>query len=136
MWRSCARRGRDVRIDLIPVARVISELVDGGVLFDMTPEDLYLDDAPHGTPTLYLLAGAITYVGLFEAELPLSIDLPDTIHPDVRTYWEAVREEIHRLVLDPIQAAAKDAPAKKAEAAAGSRSRHLRPPPQQAAQKG
>ncbi|SFL28313.1 calcium-binding protein [Shimia haliotis] len=103
----------DVRIDLIPVARVISELVDGGVLFDMTPEDLYIDDAPHGTPTLYLLAGAITYVGLFESELPEVVELPDTIHPDVRTYWDAVREEIHRLVLDPIQNAAQASPTER-----------------------
>lgn len=109
----------DARIDMIPVARVITELVDGGVLFDMTPEDLYTDDAPHGTPTMYLLAAAITYVGLFEDELPLVVDLPDSIHPDVRTYWEAVREEIHRLVLEPIQAAALEVPAKKAEAAPG-----------------
>ncbi len=109
----------DARIDMIPVAQVISELVDGGVLFDLTPEDLYTDDAPHGTPTLYLLAAAITYVGLFEAELPLTLELPDTIHEDVRVYWEAVREEIHRMVLDPIQAASLATPAKKSEAAPG-----------------
>ncbi|MGR3635997.1 MAG: calcium-binding protein [Shimia sp.] len=109
----------DLRIDMIPVARVISELVDGGVLFDMTPEDLYTDDAPHGTPTLYLLAGAITYVGLFEAELPLAVDFPETIHVDVRTYWEAVREEIHRLVLEPIRMAAVETPPQTAETTSG-----------------
>ncbi|MGR3715042.1 MAG: calcium-binding protein [Shimia sp.] len=109
----------DVQIDLIPVAKVISELVDGGVLFDMTPEDLYTDDAPHGTPTLYLLAAAITYVGLFEAELPTEIDLPETIHEDVRIYWEAVREDIHRLVLEPIEAAAALAPQQETEVAEG-----------------
>ncbi|MBO9407019.1 calcium-binding protein [Shimia sp. R9_1] len=99
----------EVQIDLIPVASVMAQLLDGGVLEGMPSEALYSDDAPHGTATTYLLAGAITYVWLFESELPLSVALPNTIHPDVRTYWEAVRDEIHRLVLRPIEAANKGA---------------------------
>ncbi len=95
----------DVQIDLIPVAQALAELLDGGVLDGLPPEVFYTDDAPHGTATLYFLAGAITYVGLFESALPLEISLPDTVHADVRLYWEAVRDEIHRLILRPIQIA-------------------------------
>lgn len=96
----------DLKIDLIPVAQTLAELLDGGVLDGLGAEVFYTDDAPHGTPTLYFLAGAITYVGLFESELPLEITLPETVHEDVRLYWEAVRDEIHRLILRPIQTAA------------------------------
>ncbi len=96
----------ETQIDLIPVASVLAELIDGGVLDGLEAEVFYTDDAPHGTPTTYLLAAAITYVSLYQAELPLRLELPDSIHPDVRTYWEAVRDEIHRLVLRPIQDAA------------------------------
>lgn len=91
----------DVEIDMIPVASVIAELVAGGVLFDLGAQDLFSDDAPHGTPTLYFLAGAIAYVGLFQTALPEVIDLPDSIHADVRLYYDAVRDEIHRMVLRP-----------------------------------
>ncbi len=93
----------DVSFELIPVASVLAELLEGGVLDGMDPEVFYSDDGPHGTPTLYFLAGAITYVALFEAPLPEAIDLPDTIHEEVRTYYAAVRDEIHRMVLRPIQ---------------------------------
>ncbi|CUH51114.1 calcium-binding protein [Shimia marina] len=103
------RRARpEAQVDLIPVASVMAELLDGGVLDGLAAEVLYSDDAPHGTPTTYLLAGAITYVALFQSELPLEVDLPESIHADVRTYWEAVRDEIHRLVLKPAQAAARE----------------------------
>ncbi|MDA5558623.1 calcium-binding protein [Shimia sp. MMG029] len=97
----------EVQIDLVPVATVLTQLLDGGVLEGIPSDVLFTDDAPHGTATLYLLAGAITYVTLFEAELPLAVALPATIDPDVRTYWEAVRDEIHRLVLRPIEAEKK-----------------------------
>lgn len=106
-YLSQLRRARpELQIDMIPVASVISELVDGGVLFDLKAEDLYSDDAPHGTPTLYFLAGAISYVGLFQTPLPETIELPGSIHRDVRLYYDAVRDEIHRMMLRPTAASA------------------------------
>ncbi|MEP2530302.1 calcium-binding protein [Shimia sp.] len=94
----------DLQIELIPVASVLAELLDGGILFDLGPEDLYSDDAPHGTATLYFLAGAITYVGLYDAPLPETVDLPDSIHEDVRLYYDAVRDEIHRMMANRVTA--------------------------------
>ncbi len=96
----------DAEIDLIPVASTLAELIEGGVLDGLDTEVFYTDDAPHGTPTTYFLAAAITYVSLYKAELPLVLDIPESIHTDVRTYWDAVRDEIHRLVLKPMQQAA------------------------------
>lgn len=74
----------DLAIDLVPVARVISALVaEGGPLEGLTAEDLYSDDAPHGTATTYLLAAMVTHAVLW-GEAPPVIGLPDTIHPLVR----------------------------------------------------
>ncbi|WP_435140400.1 calcium-binding protein [Pseudopelagicola sp. nBUS_19] len=89
----------ELQFDLIPVASVLAELLNGGVLDGIPSQELYSDDAPHGTATLYFLAGAITYVGLFDAPLPDKLDLPKSIHEDVRAYYDAVRDEIHRMVL-------------------------------------
>ncbi|MDP2519828.1 calcium-binding protein [Shimia thalassica] len=82
-------------VDLIPVARILSKMFQTGPLKDIPVEALYVDDAPHGTPTLYFLAAAITYVGLYEDALPSDMNLPDTLHPDLRANYDAVRAFIH-----------------------------------------
>ncbi|MBZ0129753.1 MAG: calcium-binding protein [Rhodobacteraceae bacterium] len=58
-----ARPGREFR--LIPVSSVVAKLVSDGPLAGMSPADLYIDDAPHGTPALYLLAAMVTYSALY-----------------------------------------------------------------------
>lgn len=58
----------DVR--LIPVGSILSKLITEGPLQDMRPADLYLDNAPHGTPTTYLIAAMITYCALYNAPPP------------------------------------------------------------------
>ncbi len=85
----------DVQIELLPVARVLSILLDEGILQGLKAEDLYVDDSPHGTATLYFLAGAISYVGLFQAPLPSQVDIPETIHPLVRERFDKISETIH-----------------------------------------
>ena len=90
------RRARpDVQIELLPVAKVLAELLEDGVLRDLRAEDLYVDEAPHGTATLYFLAGAISYVGLFQAPLPADVATPETIHPLVREKFSDISETIH-----------------------------------------
>lgn len=71
-------------ITLIPVASVLAALLTETDLSELAPEDLYLDDAPHGTPTLYFLASLVTYTAIFGEDPPLEVSLPDSIHPQVR----------------------------------------------------
>ncbi|WP_204112520.1 calcium-binding protein [Shimia biformata] len=80
----------DYTINMIPVARVLAQTLADPQLDGIDVRDLYLDDAPHGTATLYLLAAAITYVGLFHDAPPLDMVLPDSIHPLVRENWGAI----------------------------------------------
>ena len=82
----------DQHIRLIPVASVLARLLRETDLSALTATDLYTDDAPHGTPTLYFLAALVTYATLFDHTLPPTLDLPQTIHPLVReTYAETAR---------------------------------------------
>jgi hypothetical protein len=77
-----ARPGQEIR--LLPVAQILSRLFTTTVLSEIPAEALYVDDAPHGTPTLYLLAAMITYAGLFDRPPPPDFVPPETIHPVLR----------------------------------------------------
>lgn len=91
----------DMKIDLIPVATVLAQMFQDGPLADIPAKALYVDDAPHGTSTLYFLAGAIAYVGLFNTALPAQMDIPDSIHLSLATRYADIRTFIHTaLALD------------------------------------
>jgi len=82
--------GRD--ITLIPVARVLSELMTGP-LADLPATVFYTDDAPHGTPTLYLLASLVTYATLY-GEAPPPLDLTDSIDATVRALYPQIAAQV------------------------------------------
>ena len=101
-----ARPERDIR--LLPVAQILSRLFTATGLSEIPVEALYIDDAPHGTPTLYLLAAMITYAGLTERPPPPGFTPPDTIHPVLGRDYAATAAFISQaLGLDVAQA---DAP--------------------------
>jgi len=81
----------DLDIRLIRVASTLSAVLSEEPWSDIPVTDLYSDDAPHGTATLYLLAALITYAGIYDNAPPV-IDLPDTIHPIVRDNLAAAAE--------------------------------------------
>ncbi len=83
-------QGRD--ITLVPVASVLSELMTGP-LAQLSATVFYTDDAPHGTPTLYLLAGLVTYATLY-GEAPPPIDLPDSIDATVRDLYPQIAAQV------------------------------------------
>ncbi|MDQ2093172.1 calcium-binding protein [Rhodalgimonas zhirmunskyi] len=87
-----ARPGRDIR--LIPVAQVLSKLFTEGPLREIDPKLLYVDGDPHGTPTLYLLAAAVTYTALYGEPAPAGMDLPGEIAGEVRLNWPAITRAI------------------------------------------
>lgn len=74
----------DLDVTLIPVASILAELFSDGPLAELEATDLYLDDAPHGTPTLYFLAALVTYASIFNQEPPAAPVLSDSIHAQVR----------------------------------------------------
>lgn len=89
----------DTQVDLIPVGSILSALfAEGGVLDGLPPEALYTDSAPHGTPTLYMLAAMVTYAWVYEAPLPTDYVPPATLHPDVVANYRAVADTIWQAV--------------------------------------
>ncbi|KAA0920371.1 calcium-binding protein [Aquicoccus porphyridii] len=85
-------------IVLIPVARVLSDLMSAPPLDGLGAEVFYSDNAPHGTPVTYLLAAAVTYRALYGEAAPGDMDLPDTIPAEVREDWPALVARISELV--------------------------------------
>ncbi|SHH54834.1 calcium-binding protein [Cognatishimia maritima] len=87
----------DQEIHLLPVARILSRGFLETGLSDIPVEALYSDDAPHGTDTLYFLAAIPVYAALFD-RLPTAADVPEGLHPSVRTHFgdflDIVRSEM------------------------------------------
>jgi hypothetical protein len=88
-WVSLTDMIRDARPDLdvrlISVGPTISAMLNDPVLGlgDLRPSDLYVDDGPHGTPTLYLLAAMVHYTTVFGTPPPSDAALSGNIHPRV-----------------------------------------------------
>ncbi len=87
-------------VELIPVATVLSQLLTSTPLDQLTPQDLYLDDAPHGTPTLYFLAAMITYAAIFDSPLPSEFVAPQSVHPVVAKAYSEIANTIPDLLAE------------------------------------
>lgn len=80
-----------VNIISIPVGPTIAKLLTSTTLLSgISVTDLYYDDAPHGTPTLYFLASLVTYAGMYETPPPMGFAVPPSIHPVVRKNYDGI----------------------------------------------
>ena len=79
---------------LIPIASVLSEVFADPALKDLEATDLYSDDAPHGTPSMYFLAALVTYAVLYDVAPPASLVLPSSIHPLIRANYGMIATKI------------------------------------------
>ncbi|TPN86896.1 T9SS C-terminal target domain-containing protein [Aquimarina algicola] len=82
-----------IRIDqpnvkMIPVGPIISKLLTDTALEQIPILDLYEDDAPHGRPTIYFLAGLITYSAMYGTQPPSDFEIPETVHSIVRDNYQ------------------------------------------------
>lgn len=80
----------DVTIRLVPVGSMLSRLFTETGLSALTVEDLYVDEAPHGTGTLYFLAGIVTYTALYGQTPEAGYPVPDVVHPLVREQYPEI----------------------------------------------
>ncbi|WP_370227195.1 hypothetical protein [Cognatishimia sp.] len=100
--RHLQRARPDLEIELIPVARVLSRAFLETGLAKIGTREIYADDMAHGSPTLYYLAAAITYAGLFD-ELPEFGELPRGIDPLVEPYFDGLK----RIIAEEIEVSKK-----------------------------
>ncbi|MFP7674058.1 DUF4214 domain-containing protein [Marivita sp. S0852] len=82
----------DLDIRLISAGPQIAAMLDDPALGlrGLTASDLFLDDAPHGTPTLYFLASIVHYTALYGEAPPSDLVLPDSVHPLVRNAYDNI----------------------------------------------
>ncbi|MBU2983351.1 calcium-binding protein [Lentibacter algarum] len=100
----------DAQVSLIPVASSLSTLFSEAPLNKLAATDLYIDDAPHGTPTLYFLAALASYPALFGRPAPSDISLPDSLHPLVKDNLPAITARLADLLGSPQEARAVQTP--------------------------
>ncbi|SHJ03218.1 hypothetical protein [Wenxinia saemankumensis] len=93
-----AEIGREVGV--IPTARVLARLIDGP-LADLPPTELFSDDAPHGTPTMYLIAAMVVWAQIEGRPPPPDTRLPESIHPLVRDDFATISTAIWLAVTAP-----------------------------------
>ncbi|CUH66586.1 hypothetical protein TL5118_01832 [Thalassovita autumnalis] len=84
----------NLQVTLLPVASTLPEILALPALEGLTATDLFSDDAPHGTATVYFLAAFISYSALFQDDLPAQMLLPDSIHPLVRQNYGQIAEAL------------------------------------------
>lgn len=76
---------------LIPVGMVISKILRDVIPNQIPFDELYEDSAPHGRANVYFLAGMITYMALFEENIPANY-IPSTIvSPVIRDNLDDIR---------------------------------------------
>lgn len=78
---------------MVPVGLILANLLTS-TLADIPTSVLYEDSAPHGRPTLYFLAGMITYMATYGIEVPANYVVPDTIDSRVRDRYTQIASEI------------------------------------------
>lgn len=81
-------------LKIIPVGSTISALLKEEPLNGIQIADLYEDDAPHGTSTLYFLASLVTYMASYEEIAPLNFQIDPIIHPLVSENYQSIVEFI------------------------------------------
>lgn len=85
------RMNGSVRVRLVPAGYIFARLLQSGApLADLTFRDLFVDLAPHGTPTTYYIAGLIHYLALYGRRPPASYRPPEYVLPLVRQRFPEV----------------------------------------------
>ena len=87
-----AESNPDYCVKLIPVGRLISELLQTEPYNQIHIQELYEDDAPHGRPSIYFLAAMISYMAIYEEELPFDYQANEFIDPIIVENYQAIGE--------------------------------------------
>lgn len=76
---------------LIPVGKIISQIYTQVIPNQIAFNELYEDSAPHGRANTYFLAGMITYMALYEENIPATYMPSTIINVEIRNNIEAIR---------------------------------------------
>lgn len=83
-----------LNIRLIPYGEIWAELAQD-YLTGMDQSDWFEDNAPHGNPSMYLIAAAIVYSAFYGERVPVSYVPPSpAIHADIISNWATICQVI------------------------------------------
>lgn len=74
-------------IKMIPVGPIVGEVLRRAPFQQIPLTDLYEDDAPHGTPSLYFLTAMISYMSQYQEKAPPTYRPDALIHPIIRDHY-------------------------------------------------
>lgn len=77
-------------VRMIPVGITMSKLFTQAPLNQIPILDLYEDNAPHGRPTTYFLAGLITYMAIYQKKAPVTYPIPNTVNTLVSNNFQTI----------------------------------------------
>jgi len=76
---------------LIPVGMIMSKILRDVIPNQIPFDELYEDSAPHGRANLYFLAGMVTYMAMYEENIPVNYMPSTLISPAIRNNIETIR---------------------------------------------
>jgi hypothetical protein len=77
-------------VKMIPVGPIIGEVLSRAPFQQIPLTELYEDDAPHGTPSLYFLTAMISYMSQYQEKAPPNYRPNALIHPIIRDHYAAL----------------------------------------------
>ena len=83
-----ARPDADIRI--IPVGPIIAKLLSSPPFDQIPATELFVDGAPHGTPTTYFLAGLVSYMVMYGEKPPADFDIPSDVNSIVAENYQLI----------------------------------------------
>ena len=90
----------ELNVRLIPVGATISKVLTEVIPNQIPFDELYEDAAPHGRPTIYFLAAMITYMAIYEEEVPADYMPGNLVHEAIRNNFIAIRDYIWQALND------------------------------------
>lgn len=85
---------------LIPVGQIISQILTSVIPGEVPFTELYEDSDPHGRPSIYFLAGMITYMAVYEKEISPQYSPGTIVHEGIRNNLQLIKDFIWSSLLD------------------------------------
>ncbi len=81
-------------VKMIPAGPVMSKILTSAPYNTIPLDSLYEDNAPHGRPSLYFLAGLVTYMSIYEQKPPINYVAPTLVHSTIRNNYNQLVDSI------------------------------------------
>ncbi len=85
------------RIKMIPVARTMVSVMENTPASSITADEWFIDDAPHGSDTLHMLAAMIVYTAMFEEQAPKPSFNGLNIHQTFQDNYDTIAAHVFEL---------------------------------------